>query len=423
VIEQRNRMIFVCLAGILKLFYTKCGRQRYVESKVVYIVPNRREERYLDLGVSTEIGVEIDLNGDVKHNKVASNKTIYQIDFRSYFRYLIELFCFGYRHALRKAPTFLIFMSMLADFKFYYYFKHYCFRTGVRVILNNYEGSSRSLVANLVGLKSHEMVSVNFTCSASLFPLHTSELNKYCDVFLAWGERQENLVRQSATFKPLILQVGYPFDFLFDDMTDNACRNIAHLPSGKKFVAVFDNLVGTDFVLSTDSLNAFYDAVIELLRCDNLIILLRSKKGKFMEFLRLRVGGEELDDFRNRVIEFPDKGDLGPGLIADAVFAFSYNTLGALCANLGKSVVFYDAESLISKLDLVPNSWVVKDPKSAKSALDRVLYMPHSRFVQRGVVDPFADGRSRDRIKMVIDYVLASDNKALAMSKLDRVFD
>jgi len=275
------------------------------------------------------------------------------------------------------------------------------------VLLNNFEGSSFSILSNWVARRSESAISLNYSWSFGYppHPEHRGSLNKYADIYLAWGPYQETLAKQSADGVVKCLQVGYPGDTHFSRMREYAIAQVSKNNSLPK-IALFDNMHGIDHFLHSVADKYFYSILGRVFATTECLFLVRSKKGSFHDVLTKVEGFKGNEKTASRVIFFPEKGDVGPGLVADVIVCHSLSSLASIAGSWGTRTIIYDPEAQVNPKLLNSNFYVARTSEEFFSTLQQVLEIENTARKEPNKIDPFLDGKAVQRIQYIIDRLL-----------------
>lgn len=389
----------------IKLVLKRRNSDKVAEYPVLFVSPDRSREKNLYLSQFFLSFPRFDVDSGQIYKGKTLIGSIYQCGWREFWNYLISLYLFICQLGVFRGLSKRILLQALMDFKFNYFFVLYMQKAGTSVLLNNFEGSSFSVFSNWAARRSDNTIALNYSWSHGYFPEHRCCLNKYADIYLAWGQYQETLVKESAEGGIECLQVGYPGDLHFSRMRESALSIIDNIGSLPK-IAVFDNVHGIDHFLHSVPDEKFYCKLGEIFAKTDCLFLVRSKKDAFRKVLERVKGFKDNVRTASRVILFPEKGDAGPGLVADIIVCHSLSSLATIAGSWGARTIIYDPEAQVNPKLLNSNFYVARTSEEFFSTLQEVLEIENMVRKEPNKIDPFLDGKAVQRIQYIIDRLL-----------------
>ncbi len=171
------------LGTLVKVFVKQRGELSMSNSPLLFVSPDRRDEKYLYI---TELNLNLPRLDPDSGNLYKNDRhysSIYKCNWREYIEFIKSIYKFWIDLVSVRKFNLIILCKILLDYKFYYFFNLYVKKSKLSVLINNFEGSSFSVIANWVAKSSKEVVSLNYSWSHGYFPEHRSALNKYSDIF------------------------------------------------------------------------------------------------------------------------------------------------------------------------------------------------------------------------------------------------
>ena len=401
----RGGVLWRTLKTGIKLIIKGRVADEAAEFPVLFVSPDRTQEKNLYLAEFFLSYPRLNPDSGIIYNGKTVIGSIYQCGWREFWTYLISLYSFICQRAVYGGLSKRILLQVVMDFKFYHFFGLYMQKAKISVLLNNLEGSSFSIMSNWVARCSDKTISLNYSWSHGYFPEHRSCLNKYADIYLAWGPYQERLAKESAEGKIHCLQVGYPGDKHFSRMREATLALVGDSNALPK-IAVFDNVHGIDHFLHSASDRCFYRRLGEVFAKTDCLFLVRSKKGAFKGVLEKVKGFKDNPKTESRVIFFPEKGDAGPGLVADITVCHSLSSLAIIAGSWGSRTIIYDPETQVNPKWLNSNFHVARNGNEFASTLQQLLESNSPARKEPNKIDPFLDGKAIQRIQYIIDRLL-----------------
>ncbi len=188
------------------------------------------------------------------------------------------------------------------------------------------------------------------------------------------------------------------------NVAESKILGFEHLPK----IAIFDNNFGRDHFLHSESVKTFYRVLNKTVQNMDCILLVRSKRGQFLDNYERFNGVESKAGILEKMIDFPDKGDLGPGFVADVVICHSLSSLACISGSWGSPTIMFDPECLINPIYLNENFHIPKTKDAFSKILNRCLKQRKRYLKKPNNIDPYVDGCSVMRMEFIMQLLLNS---------------